>query len=176
MKFSKIIWTIALIAGAALLATTSLAMEHHSGHDMSGTMDHGKMKQINGMDHGKADGMAHGQGEMIILGEEVQDGIKAMVHLMPIDRRIMQTEHPTTHHLMVMFNDVQTGQAIDDGIVAVKIGSPDGNEAAPIRLIGMQGHFGADVTMDQTGIWHFRIATKLNDDKVRKYHGHHVMK
>jgi hypothetical protein len=176
MKHSKISWAMALIAGVALFATSSLAMENHAGHDMSAAMDHGKMQQMNDMDHGKVEGMAHGQGEMIILGEEVQEGVKAMVHLMPIDPKVMPADHPSTHHLMVMFNDVQTGQAIGSGTVAVKIGSPDGKEAAPARLMGMQGHFGADVTLDQPGIWHFRIATKLADGKVRKYHGHHVMK
>jgi hypothetical protein len=114
--------------------------------------------------------------DAIMLGEEVQEGVKAMVHLMPIDPKIMPADHPATHHLMVMLTDAETGQAIDSGTVAVKIGSPDGKEAAPIRLMGMQGHFGADVTLDQPDIWHFRIATKLADGKVRKYHGHYVMK
>ncbi|MCD4687891.1 MAG: hypothetical protein K8R55_00995 [Desulfuromonadaceae bacterium] len=172
MKHAKISWVMALITGAALFATTSLAMEHHSGHDMSGAMDHGNMQPMNAMNHG----MGHGQGEMIMLGEEVQEGVKAMVHLMAIDPIIMTADHPATHHLMVMFTDAETGQAIDSGTVAVKIGSPDGKESAPTRLMGMQGHFGADVTLDQPGIWHFRLATKLADGKVRKYHGHHVLK
>ncbi len=168
MKHSKISLAMALIAGTALFATSLMAMEHHSGHDMSSAMDHGKMQQMKDMDHG--------MGEMIMLGEEVQEGVKAMVHLMTIDSKVMPADHPATHHLMVMFTDAETGQAIDGGTVAVKIGSPDGKEAAPTRLMGMQGHFGADVTLDQPGIWHFRIATKLADGKVRKYHGHHVVK
>lgn len=172
MNFSKTIWTIALILGAALLATTSLAMEHHKGHDMSGTMDHDNMQPMKDMNHG----MGHGQSEMIMLGEEVQEGVKAMVHLMAIDPKTVPADHPATHHLMVMFSDADTGKAIDSGIVAVKIGSPDGKEAVPTRLMGMQGHFGVDVTLNQPGIWHFRIAAKLANGKVRKYHGHHVMK
>jgi VCBS repeat-containing protein len=77
---------------------------------------------------------------------------------------------------MVMFNDAGTGKTIGSGTVAVKIESPDEKESKPVRLMGMQGHFGADVTLDQPGIWHFRVATKLADGKVRQFHSHHVVK
>jgi hypothetical protein len=168
MKHGKISWIAALIVGGAFLATSAPAMENHAGHDMSGAMNHGDMQQMEGMEHG--------QGGMIMLGEEEQKGVKAMFHLMPIDPKAMPAGNKITHHLMVMFNDVATGKTIGSGTVAVKIESPDGKEAAPVKLMGMQGHFGSDVTLDKPGIWHFRIATRLVDGKVRQFHSHHVVK
>ncbi|MEZ4599354.1 MAG: hypothetical protein R2940_06155 [Syntrophotaleaceae bacterium] len=169
MKNSRISWSAALTIGIALLATPALAMNHsHQGHDMSGGMDLGEMMQMGGMEHG--------QPGMIMLGEEIKDGIKAMFHLMPVDRSALPPGDGTTHHLMVMLNDAATGQTIDKGTVAVKITSPDGKESAPVRMVGMQGHFGADVGLDKVGTWHFRMAAKPADGKVRQFHSHHVVK
>jgi hypothetical protein len=173
MKHGKISWTAALIVGGAFLATSAPAMENHAGHDMSGAMNHGDM---NHGDMQQMEGMEHGQGGMIVLGEEVQNGVKAMFHLMTIDPKVMPAGNKITHHLMVMFNDTATGKTIGSGTVAVKVESPEGKEAAPVKLMGMQGHFGADVNLDKPGIWHFRIATKLADGKVRQFHSHHVVK
>lgn len=167
MKQGKLGWMITLIAGVALLASSALAMEDHKHHKMPESMEHGHMQDMNGMDHG--------QGVMVILGEDVHEGIKAMCHLMPIDSKMMPAGSRVTHHLMVMLSDAETGKPVESGTVAVKIGSPDGKEGATVRLMGMQGHFGADVVLDQPGIWHFRIAAKLADGKVHKYHGHHVI-
>lgn len=79
------------------------------------------------------------------------------------------------HHLMVMLSDADTGKPVESGMVAVKIGSPDETEAAPKRLVGMQGHLGVTLALDSPGIWHFLIAAKLAVGKVHKYHGHHVI-
>ncbi len=167
MKPGKMKTMVILISGIALLASSALAMDVHEQHKMSESMGHGEMQEMSGM--------AHGQGEMIILGEDVHEGIKAMCHLNPIDSKLMPGDSKVTHHLMVMLSDAESGKPVESGTVAVKIGSPDGKEAAPVRLMGMPGHFGADVVLDQPGIWHFRIAAKLTDGKVRKYHGHHVI-
>ena len=145
-----------LFAGAAFLVTTpvfGMNCHDHGGHSME-----------------------HGQSGMIMLGEEDQEGIKAMFHLMPVDRSALPADSRMTHHLMVMLNDSRTGKTIEAGVVAVKVTSPDGKESAPVKLVGMQGHFGADVTLDQPGIWHFRVAAKPGDDKVRQYHTHYVVK
>ena len=171
MKQGKLGLMTTLIAGIALLVSSALAMDGHEHHKKSDSMGHDQMQHMNDMEAG----MAHGQGVMIILGEDVHEGIKAMCHLMPIDSKMMPAGSKVTHHLMVMLSDAETGKPFESGMVAVKIGSPDGKEAAPLRLMGMQGHFGADVVLDQPGIWHFRIAAKLADGKVHKYHGHHVI-
>ena len=41
--------------------------------------------------------------------------------------------------------------------------------------MGMDGHFGADVTLDMPGEYHFRLGTELADGTKRKYHFHHVV-
>jgi hypothetical protein len=168
MKHAKASWAAALMVGGALFAMPALGMNGHDGHDMAGKMDQSNMQQMEGMEHG--------QKGMIMLGEEVQDGVKAMFHLMTSDPEVMPAGHKATHHLMVMLNDAQSGKVIDSGTVAVKITAPNEEESKPLRLMGMQGHFGADVTLDQPGIWHFRVATKLADGKVRQYHSHYVVK
>lgn len=158
MKHVIMGWVAVLIVGGALLATPVLAAEH----DMSMDMNHGSMQQM--------------QGGMIMLGQQEVDGVKAMFHLMPIDPEVLPSGHKATHHLMVMFNDAKTGESLDSGTVAVKITDPGQVEAKPVKLMGMQGHFGVDVNLDRPGLWHFRIATKLADGKVRQFHTHHVMK
>jgi hypothetical protein len=167
MKHGKIGWAAALVVGGAFLAAPVLAM---NGHDMSGGMDHGQMQQMGSMEHDQG-----GMNGMIMLGEEVEDGVKAMFHLMPIDPQVLPAGHEATHHLMVMFNDIDTGKSLDTGTVAVKISSPEEKEAAPVKMMGMQGHFGLDVNLNQPGTWQFRVATKLADGKVRQYHSQYVV-
>ena len=167
MKHTKISWAVALISGSLFLATASLSMDNNAGHDMVG-MDHGNMQQMQGKD-----GM---QGMKTLPAEQEVDGVKAMFHLMPTDPKIMPAGHKATHHLMVMFNDAETGKPVDSGTVAVKITDPDQKEAKPVKMMGMQGHFGVDVNLDRPGVWHFRIATKLDDGKVRQFHTHTVGK
>ncbi len=171
MKHRKISWIIALIAGSVLFATSAPAMKHRADHDKFGAMDYDNIQPMKAMNNS----MDYGQSVMIMLDEEVQEGVKAMVRLTAIDSILLPANHLVTHHLMVMLTDAETGLAMDSGTVVVKIDSPDGKEATPIPLRGMQGYFAADVTLDQSGIWHFRISTKLADGKVRKYHGHYVV-
>ncbi|MDK2848214.1 MAG: hypothetical protein PWP34_1567 [Desulfuromonadales bacterium] len=163
MKHAKITWTMALIAGGIFLATASLAMEHQSGHETAG--NHGDMQQMQGMQEMKP-----------LPGVQEVDGVKAMFHLVPIDPKVLPEGHEATHHLMVMFNDTRTGKSIDSGTVAVKITDPEQVIGKPVKMMGMQGHFGVDVNLDRPGVWHFRIAAKLADGKVRQFHTHTVKK
>jgi len=74
-----------------------------------------------------------------------------------------------THHLMVMFVDKATGEPINQGMVAVKIVDPNGKESNPIALMGMQGHFGVDVSLGLPGKYEFKLGTKLADGKNRQF-------
>ena len=123
------------------------------------SMDHGNMSQGGGMAMG---------GSMIMLEDTETDGVTASGHLMDI--RVKMAEHgmKTTHHFMVGFTD-SMNMAIDNGQVAVKIEAPDGTVSAPINMMGMSGQFGADVTLDQPGTYHFRIGTKLADGTKRMF-------
>ena len=128
-----------------------------------------------GMDHSKMDtenlGMST-DGKMIMLGMHEVDGVKGFAHLN--DVRIQMAEHGMneTHHIMVAFEDVATGDAIESGVVAVKVEDPDGNISEPIKLSGMDGHFGVDLTLDKKGMYHFKVGTKLADGKKRTFHHH----
>ena len=55
-----------------------------------------------------------------------------------------------THHLMVQFTDAKSGKPLNSGEVKVKIVGPDKSEQVK-DLMGMEGHFGADVVMAQEG-------------------------
>ena len=168
MNQRKINWAAALIVGGALFATSALAMGNDADHNMSGEMNHADKQQMQGMQHGKA--------IMTLPAEQEIDGVKAMFHLMPVDPKVLPAGHKATHHLMVMFNDAETGKSMENGTVAVKVTSPDEVVAAPVKMMGMQGHFGVDVNLDKPGVWHVRMATKLADGKVRQVPSHHVVK
>ena len=43
-----------------------------------------------------------------------------------------------------------------------------------MELTGLDGHFGADITLDIKGEYHFRLGTKLADGEPRKFHFHYV--
>lgn len=179
MKHAKFGWAMILIAGGLFLATGSLAMDKHAGHDMAGK-NHDDMQQMQGM-QGMNDmqGMKHTegmQGMQALPAEQEVEGVKAMFHLMPIDLKVMPAGQQATHHLMVMFNDAKSGKQLAGGTVAVKITDPGQVEAKPVKMMGMQGHFGVDVNLDRPGVWHFRIAAKMADGKVRQFHSHYVVK
>ena len=63
---------------------------------------------------------------------------------------------------MVGFMDSE-GEGIEEGKVAVKIEYPDGKVSKPIKLMGMDRSFGADVVLDQKGKYNFMLGTKLAD-------------
>lgn len=140
-------------------------MEHESmGHDAHGDMGHKSMEHGN-MEHG---GMAM-EGDMIMLGNSVEDGVKAMAHLKDVSEAMAEMGMKETHHFMVMFVDEATGEAINEGVVAVKVTDPAGQEAEAVRLMGMQGHFGADVVLSQSGHYVFKVGTKLADGTKRTF-------
>ncbi len=141
----------------------ALAMSHekegHKGHD------HGKME---GMKHDAHSGMAM-EGGMIMLGDRTEDGVKASAHLKDVKAAMAKMGMAETHHFMVMFMDTTTGKPIETGTVAVKIKGPKGEEGKPVELMGMDGHFGADVTLAEKGEYEFKVGTKLPDEKKRQF-------
>jgi len=164
-KARNLIVTLAVLAMLPMAAGSAYAMQHMD-HEKS--MDHGGMKMDHDgmkMDHGGMD--MHG--DMIMLGDAEQDGVKAMAHLKDVKAEMSKMGMKTTHHLMVMFAGLDDGKPIDSGSAAVKYTGPDGVEHGPVKLMGMQGHFGADVELGSPGAYHFNIGTKLADGKKRQY-------
>lgn len=126
-------------------------------------MDH----SMAGMDHGSMAGMDHK--EMATVGEQVVDGVKAVVHLKDVKATMAKMGMKETHHFMILFSNAKDGKAITEGGVAVKIKGPDGVESSAIKLMGMQGHFGADVVIEQKGAYVFTIGTQLADGVKRQF-------
>lgn len=167
MKHLKKQHLTALIVGGVLFAIAAPGFAGNGGHDMAG-MNHDGVQRMAGMENM--------QGKKALPEEQEVDGVKAMFHLMPIDAGALPAGQQATHHLMVMFNDAKSGKQLAGGTVAVKITDPGQVEAKPVKMMGMQGHFGVDVNLDRPGVWHFRIAAKLADGKVRQFHSHYVVK
>lgn len=105
---------------------------------------------------------------MVMLGEQTIDGIKAMAHLNDVKAAMAKIGMKETHHFMAAFVDA-AGNQVTEGTVAVKIVDPAGKESAPIKLIGMEGHFGADILLAAKGKYVFKVGTRLPDGKTRQY-------
>lgn len=127
-------------------------------------------------DHEVMPGMEHkGHGDekvaagLIMLGEQVVDGVKGMAHLKDVKETMAKMGMKETHHFMVLFANAKDGKAITEGTVAVKIKGPDGKEGQAIKLMGMEGHFGADVVLDKKGDYIFTVGTQLSDGVKRQF-------
>ena len=175
MKQIVLVLTLALMIPFVAMATDHSKMDH-SKMDKNkmdhSQMDHGSMDK-NKMDHSKMDmgGMSMG-GDMIMLQNEEVDGVKGSAHMMDVKEKMAKHGMATTHHIMIDFKDGH-GMSMAKGKVAVKVESPDGKISKPIMMMGMGESFGADITLDQKGMYHFKIGTKLGDGKKRTFHMHH---
>ncbi len=147
---------VTLMSCALLALPMSLgAAEHeHGGHAMEGG-SHASMQMMNG--------------DSIMLGEQNVDGVNGMAHLNDVGEVMAKMGKKENYHFMAMFSDGQSGDAINEGTVAVKIIDPSGQTGAPVVLMGMGGHFGADVALTAKGEYRFLVGTKLADGKKRQY-------
>jgi len=150
----------------ALMVIPTLALAHCGScdHDTKG----GEKVAANHQGHEGHGGMA-ASGSMLDLGTVSVNGVAAMAHMKDVGAAMSKMGMKTTHHFMVMFNDEKTGKPIESGKVAVKITTPDGTAGEPLELMGMQGHFGADVTLDKPGKYSFQVGTKLADGEARQF-------
>lgn len=124
----------------------------HSGH----AMDHGSM--------------AMKPAETIMLGEQTVEGVKGMAHLNDVGAMMAKMGQKENYHFMIMFSDVKTGAAIEQGTVAVKIINPKTGQAGEaIALMGMGSHFGADIILPAKGEYHFQVGSKLTDGSKRQF-------
>ena len=129
-------------------------------------MDHSKMNQNGGMSMG---------GAMIMLPDVEVDGVTASGHMMDVKAKMAEHGMSTTHHFMVGFMN-ETQEMVKKGRVALKIESPDGRVSNPIKLMNMTGQFGADITLNQPGMYHFMVGTNLSDGNKRMFHMHYENK
>ena len=152
---------LALIA--APLPGLAAMHEHggsHGGSSNTGSMDHGSMGS---MDHSK---MAAGT---TMLGEQTVDGVKAMAHLQDVKVAMVRMGRKETHHFMVAFAGTATGEQITSGAVVLRINTPSGQEGETVRLMAMEGYFGADITLAEKGAYTFTLDTKMGGPKRRQF-------
>ena len=168
-------WIVLLSIPFAVFAMDDHQDHGSQGHEKAAKTEH--HEEMGHNDHGmksKHDGMTS-DGLMFIVGSMSSKGVKGMAHLKDVSEMMAKMGMKTTHHFMIAFVDEATGEQIESGTVALKITNPDAKVGEAIELIGMQGHFGADVVLDMEGEYHLRLGTKLADGKKRKYHFHQVI-
>jgi len=150
----KQLLSAALLLVFAMTPAAFAAMSEHEGHKMDSQMGHSGMEM---------------HGDMVMLGEKVQDGVKAMAHLKDVREAMGKMGMEQTHHFMVFLTDAETGEAITSGAVAVKVTNPSGAEGDAVKLMGMGKGFGADVTLGKPGMYHFEIGSKVKDGHKRQF-------
>ncbi|PLX86143.1 MAG: hypothetical protein C0617_01935 [Desulfuromonas sp.] len=147
------------------------AMDHkgHEGHD------HGKMEATEpmgheGHDHGEMehDSMAM-KGDMIPVGTDTVDGVAAKGMLKDISAAMARMGMAMTHHFMVFLTDDASGDALAEGLVAIKVTGPDGTTTGPTKLMGMGAGFGADLALKEAGEYNIVVGTKMADGKKRQF-------
>jgi len=159
IRFLTLMLALATLMAAPLPVLA--AMHEHGGSSSMGSMDHGSMKM------GDHAGMKMEAG-MVMLGEQSVEGVKALAHVNDVKAAMAKMGMKETHHFMVAFTD-KAGKPVTEGTVAVKIENPAGTVGEPIPLMGMQGHFGADIVLAEKGTYKFKVGTKLPDGVVRQY-------
>jgi hypothetical protein len=162
---------IGAILAALLLALPLGALAASHEHGGSGTTVEGRA-----MGHGdmKMDGMNMG-GDMIMLGETTEDGVKGKAHLSDVGAAMAKMGMKENYHLMVMFSD-STGAAIGEGTVAVKVSDPAGRETGPFTMMAMEGQFGADLALADKGEYRFVVGSRLADGKPRQFQFQYTVK
>ena len=148
---------------AALITLPAAVFAASHEHTMGG-MDHGSMSKKGDMHKG-----------MLTVGEQTVDGVKAIVYLNDVKATMAKMGMKETHHLMIHFY-AKDGKTIETGTVAVKIKGPDGKESGAIKTMGMDGHFGADVILEQKGAYVFTVGTQLADGVKRQYELKYLIK
>jgi len=108
-------------------------------------------------------------GESIPLGEVEVDGVKASARLLDVGKAMAEHGMKTTHHLMVKFTSVESGEVISTGRAATKVKTADGKESKAFKMMAMDDAFGTDLTLDQQGHYQFDVGTKLKDKKKRVF-------
>lgn len=147
----KIVITLALLIALPLAAQAM----NHEGMKMSSDME--------GMEGMKM------SADMIMLPQVVVDGVAATAHLKDVSKAMSKMGMEQTHHLMVMFVNQKTGEAIDSGSVAVRVINRNGDKSEPVRLMLMEGQFGADVTISGGTMYTLEVGSKLADGKKRQF-------
>lgn len=108
-----------------------------------------------------------------VAHEEVVDGVKATFRVTGIadELRAKGVVVPKglkeTHHLAVEFKDARSGKILSSGVARVRVQGP-GNFTVTKDLVGMDGHFGADLELSQPGKYGIMCGFVPEDGKARQ--------
>jgi len=97
------------------------------------------------------------------------EGVRADAMLMDTSEAMANAGMESTHHFMVNFSSDKDGTTMAEGMAAVKVTLPSGQETEAIKMMPMAGGFGADLTLKEDGAYTFTVGTKLNDEKTRQF-------
>ena len=161
MKYLTTVGTLLVFLLASVTATAG-DKGHGAMPGMSGekTMEgHGAMSGMH--DESKMEG--HG---MMKMGDKVFEGkvgpwqaearlvdMKAQMQKSKVSEKMM-AKMKNTHHLMVSLTDPGSKKQVTEGKGTVTVTGSDMKQVK-YDLMGMQGHFGADVTLDTPGKYKF---------------------
>ena len=164
MKHAMGVLTILSLLACPASALLAQEAANHGGHAMKAQQSSaGSMEKMGD--------------QSIMLGEQTVDGVKAMGHLYDTGAMMAQLGKKENHHLMIMFNNAKTGEAMEQGMVAVKITDPKtGQFGEAIPLMAMGGQFGADITLAGKGEYQFQVGSKLGDGMKRQFSFRYTVK
>ncbi|AJF06645.1 hypothetical protein [Geoalkalibacter subterraneus] len=143
--------------------------DSHDSHDSHGEhADQGHDAHDQHDDHAGHEGMS-AEGDMVVVGSVTEKGVKAMAHMKDVREAMADMGMNITHHFMVAFVDEQSGDQIEEGMAALKFEGPQGTTEGPIKMMGMEGHFGADIELEHPGHYKLKVGTKLADGEKRQF-------
>ena len=162
-------FTVCFLAIAVLL---------FSGRSFAGEKGHGSMSGMHG--EGKAEGH-----DMKKMGDKVFEGkigtlhgearlvdMKAQMAKAKVSEK-MKAHMKNTHHVAISLTEPATGKPVTEGKGAVTVTGPD-NRAVTTGLMGMQGHFGADVNLPVPGKYSFQVEVEAGGKKGKAAFQHTV--
>jgi len=181
MKYLAILGTALLVFSFAVPA-------------VAGDKGHGAMPGMSGEKpmegHGSMSGM-HGEGKMeghgmMSKGDKVFEGkigslhgearlvdMKAQMAKAKVSEKMM-ANMKNTHHVAFSLTDPATNKPVTEGKGTVTVTGPD-NKTVTADLMGMQGHFGADVNLPAPGEYTFQVEVEAGGKKESASF-HHTVK
>ena len=159
---------------------------------VAGDKGHGSMPGMSGEKHmeghGSMSGM-HGESKMeghgmMSMGDKVFEGkagpwkvearlvdMKAQMAKSKVSEKMMaKMKH--THHLAFSLEDADA-KHVTEGKGTVTVTGPD-NKTVTSDLTGMQGHFGADITLDKPGKYEFSAEIESGGKKGKATFDHEI--
>jgi len=159
-----------------ILGVSVPAMADDKGHGgmpgMSGESPVKGHESMSGM-QGESKMESHG---MMAMGDQVFEGkvgawkaearlvdMKAQMAKSKVSEKMM-ANMKNTHHLSVSLTDPGTKKDVTEGKGSVTVTGPDKKQAR-YDFMAMQGHFGADITLDKPGKYEFSVEIESGGKK-----------